>query len=644
MKKKVVWMVVGGWMVAALLVTACAPAVVEEEKVAPREEVVTPKEEVVPKEVVVPKEETNLVKWTGKKLDGTVVEKMIEKPKYGGAAVLYTSVDSDHWDTIGTFRLSGAYYAGGPVNETLLTRDWTRGPVGSEDWTAGVVIRGVAGTTEGGLLATKWELLGPDTLAFPIRQGVRWALDPTSEASRLVGGRELTAEDVVKSTARNWSVGYPKSAYPYLSDMKNPANSIYLSPDDPRTMVVKSTPGDIGQLFRMVPIGVNKIMAPEVWEKYGVGEKKEINNWRHLVGTGPFMLKDYVAASSYTYVRNPNYWMPDPFFPENQLPYLDSFKVLVIPDKSTMTAALRTGKISASQDTLGDLDFGLEEAQALWRTAPALKWTKHSGTGGGDIFLRVDAKPLDDVRVRRALMMAINFQEIKELYWQGDAIVFIEPIGPDLPWHYKPLEEMSPAVQELYGYHPDKAKQLLTEAGYPNGFKTEIILTAPYVDLLSLIKEYWAKIGVDLQLEVRDASVHRTIGARKTHTQMYQWTGGSGVVHVWASTYRTKGGGNYAMSPGVWHKVVWDSLIENYFDLEAQRAVLYDSMAPGMPGWVEHVTLQVYRIVLPQPYKYLFWQPWLKGFTGETTTTDTGHMSGMSYAWIDQELKQAMGR
>ena len=102
MKKKFVWLMVSGWMVAALLLAACAPAVVEEEKVVLREEVV-PKEEVVPREVVVPKGETNLVKWTGKKLDGTVVEKMLEKPRYGGIHVTVGKVQPTAFDDIFLF-------------------------------------------------------------------------------------------------------------------------------------------------------------------------------------------------------------------------------------------------------------------------------------------------------------------------------------------------------------------------------------------------------------------------------------------------------------------------------------------------------------------------------------------------------------
>ncbi len=644
MKKKVTWMVVSGWMVAALLLTSCAPAVVEEAPKAETPKAEVPKKEVVPEKVVVPKEESNMVKWTGTKRDGTVVEKMLEKPKYGGSATLYSSVDMPQWDVIGAFRLSGAYWPAGPVNETLLVRDWTRGPLGTEEWVGGITIRGVPNTTETGLLASSWETTGPNTFTFTIRQGVHFALDQSSEASRLVGGRELTADDVVQNSVRNWTVGYTSRAYPYLDDMENPANSIYVSPDDRWTIVVKSQPGRLGNVWRMFPIGINQIMAPEVWEKYGRGDNNEILDWWHMVGTGPFMLKHHVAVSSYSYERNPNYWMNDPFFPENQLPYIDGFKALIIPDKSTMTAALRTGKISTSDDSLGELAFGREDAAALLE-AGNLEFTKFRATGGGSIFLRVDKPelPIYDIRVRQALHMAINFQELKDLYWEGDAEIFMDPLGPDYLDFWRPLEEMSPALQELFSYNPDKAKALLAEAGYPDGFKTEVILSALYVDLFSVIKNYWADIGVDLQLEVRNGTVHRAIGRKKSHAEMYQWTGTSGVTHLWASTYRMKGGGNYAMSPGVWHKKVLAKMTENYFDLDARRAILYEPMAEGMPSWVEHVTLQSYQIVLPQPYKYVMWQPWLKGYGGATTVSDTGHMSGMGYVWIDQELKKSMG-
>ena len=80
-------------------------------------------------------------------------------------------------------------------------------------------------------------------------------------------------------------------------------------------------------------------MAPEVVEMYGDG-----SDWRNVVGTGAFMLTDFVPGSLMQYEKNPNFWMKDPIL-GNQLPYMDGIKVYVIADKSTQLAAFRTGKV-----------------------------------------------------------------------------------------------------------------------------------------------------------------------------------------------------------------------------------------------------------------------------------------------------------
>jgi len=82
-------------------------------------------------------------------------------------------------------------------------------------------------------------------------------------------------------------------------------------------------------------------MTPrEVVEMYG-----DMNSWENVVGTGGFMLTDYVTSSSLTYEKNPDYWSNDPVHPENPIPYLDSLKLLIISDLSSQQAAFRTGKM-----------------------------------------------------------------------------------------------------------------------------------------------------------------------------------------------------------------------------------------------------------------------------------------------------------
>ena len=72
------------------------------------------------------------------------------------------------------------------------------------------------------------------------------------------------------------------------------------------------------------------IYPPEV-----IGQHGHMQDWKTAVGTGPYMLTDWVKGSAITYTKNPNYWGHDEKFPENRLPYLDEVKALIIPDPST---------------------------------------------------------------------------------------------------------------------------------------------------------------------------------------------------------------------------------------------------------------------------------------------------------------------
>ena len=71
-----------------------------------------------------------------------------------------------------------------------------------------------------------------------------------------------------------------------------------------------------------------------------------MQDWKTAVGTGPWMLTDWVKGSALTYTKNPNYWGHDEKFPEHRLPYLDEVKMLIIPEFSTRLAALRAGRIA----------------------------------------------------------------------------------------------------------------------------------------------------------------------------------------------------------------------------------------------------------------------------------------------------------
>ncbi|MBI3040970.1 MAG: hypothetical protein HYY80_04910, partial [Chloroflexi bacterium] len=239
-------------------------------------------------------------------------------------------------------------------------------------------------------------------------------------------------------------------------------------------------------------------------------------------------------------------------------------------------------------------------------------------------------------------------QELKDLYWEGDAEIYAYPVDPEHPAIYIPLEKMPETVRELFGYDPEKAKKLLAEAGYPQGFKTEVILTESMVDIFSIIKEYWAKIGVDLGLEIRPFAVWNSIASAKSHKQILADNGAVGANHgrVFSSTLRPGGGNNYSIVNDPWQEIIEERMNRDYFDLGSKLwGHLYEPMGEGVPGFVPYQLEQAWYINLPQPYTYSLWWPWLKGFTGTATAT-AQHINNLfwtRYAWIDPELKKAMG-
>lgn len=140
-------------------------------------------------------------------------------------------------------------------------------------------------------------------------------------------------------------------------------------------------------------------------EKFGNAQ-----DWRNAVGTGPWILKDYVEGSSLKYEKNPYYWGHDERFLKNQLPYADTLTVLNIQDLATRLAALRTGKIDFVDG------INLQQAQTLAESNPELKQARIPFINTYGINMNIREAPFNDIRVREAMQMALGYKTVPYPY------------------------------------------------------------------------------------------------------------------------------------------------------------------------------------------------------------------------------------
>ena len=227
--------------------------------------------------------------------------------------------------------------------------------------------------------------------------------------------------------------------------------------------------------------------------------------------------------------------------------------------------------------------------------------------------------------------MAIDYEAIVRDYYKGNAELLAYPITPNYTEVYTPLEELPESSRELYSYNPEKARQLLADAGYPDGFDTEAICISSSVDQLSIVEDYWKDINVNLKIVVKDSGVHTTYinTVPKIHEHMLARESSIGG-RVYNFNVCQVGS---ALNNSMIDDPYINELVKVYDDNIGNDELQYDAMKKLNVYGLE----QVVGLQLPGPYVYTFWSPWVKGYSGEGNDFE-------QYIWIDQDLKTQMGR
>ncbi len=547
-------------------------------------------------------------------------------PKYGGTLTLMSAQNIGDWDEVYGF-FGRVIHLNRLTQEELWEGDWTKGAAGSgqTDWTVTGLERW---DLKAGAVAESWDISNPSQITWRIRKGIKWGLNVKFEASRLVAGRELTADDVVFSLKQQ--ITNPR-AYIYSSNPE--LRTVEISAPDKYTVIWKLPDPSKQYEQAIMRFGESCHVVPkEVVDKYG-----SMQDWQTMVGTGAFMIDDWVDNSSASLIKNAKYWETDPIGAGkgNSLPYIDAVKVLIIPDTSTADAAFRTGKVDsrgADWETYGN----------LIKQNPQFKAVKFYSDGGFATNWRTDKAPFNDKRVRRALMMAIDFNGLVKNLFGGEAQIITWPVvyNPSYKNAYLSLDEAPDSVKELYSYNPTKAKQLLSDAGFPNGFKTTVICNASTAgspsqpDYFSVIKQMWSKVGVDLTIDARETVVWNNIWSARNYDQIMQGSiGGWGVA---SSGLNFKGGGSTNGS-----YVGPDPIVDEAVS-KMQAAILNGGQAAQDPihkELMKYVLDQAWAIGVPNAGAYNMWWPYIKNYHGETGIGRYNNWNWAKYIWVDQDLK-----
>ncbi len=301
-------------------------------------------------------------------------------------------------------------------------------------------------------------------------------------------GTPFTAEDVAYTLARVPHVKNSPASYSIYTkavtgtEIVDP-HTILLHTDGPYPLL----PNDLGNIF-IIPHTLGPDPASE-----------DFNSGKDAIGTGPYKFISYTPGDRIEMERNEDYW--------GEKPHWKHVTYRIISNDAARTAALLAGDVGIIEfvppTDLPSLrkDPRVTLAEVVSNRSIFL-WLDHSRTGptpfvAGPNGETLDKNPLNDLRVRQALSLAINRQAIVDRVMEGAAI----PTGQYLrPGSYSYVPDLPPPP-----YQPDRAKALLAEAGYPKGLR--ITIHGPndrYVNdakIIQAVAQFWQRIGIQTTVD-----------------------------------------------------------------------------------------------------------------------------------------------
>ena len=321
-------------------------------------------------------------------------------------------------------------------------------------------------------LAESWQS-SPDfrVWTFKIRQGVKWHNVPP------VNGRELTAADVKYCYEQYAKEGVQAFTFQEIEGMETlDKHTLRIHLKTPNTLFPQN-----------VAESVTVIFPREVLEEDGDLKKR-------LVGTGPYILKEHTRKVRIVLQRNPDYY-------DKGRPYIDECVILSAPDSATRKAAFRTGQSEIVQVA------SPSEVEVILKTNPSAMPQEYANwLAPFGLALSQDKPPFNDLRVRRAISMAIDRQKQVDTVYEGHGIP-----GWGVPYVY--YQDTKPTLKELgpwWQYRPEEAKKLMAEAGHAKGFETTLFYYEYFPQMTSQVQLVQQDLKKNLNVDVKISKLDYT--------------------------------------------------------------------------------------------------------------------------------------
>ncbi len=340
-------------------------------------------------------------------------------------------------------------------------------------------------------LAKSWEVSkNGKSYTFKLREGIKFHNVPP------VNGREFTSEDAKYTLLRltadpsviveKWKPRFQRRAeFPKFKSLETPDKyTLVVSLDEPYAPFIDNVahPGSL-------------VLPKEFIDSF---PEKVITEG--MIGTGPFMPKEYRPQQIASFKRNPDYWKKDA--QGGQLPYLDELTHLYFADAQTALASFRAGQLDVASPTTKSM------MDNVTRDMPAAKTLITPKASLANFRLNTKFKPFEDVRVRRAIHLVVDRYQFVDLITEGIGVIS----GPVTTPVYPEVANTMDWLLSQPGYRKDKtqdiaeAKRLMKEAGYEAGFELGGLFNTggQSGDLAALLGDQTKVLNITLKAEQVD--------------------------------------------------------------------------------------------------------------------------------------------